>query len=151
MQAAAPAVKRSRCQIRGYRCACTGAAGARRDAAATRRRSSRHRLRCADRHDGSHPLRQREEMREIVSEIIQIKNVVISIADEELLEHICKDVLGCGRLDRDGAVLTSCRQERLHALPRQFIGAFIFDVAGVAAHPVPLNLVALPCGVEPLP
>jgi len=81
----------------------------------------------------------------------RIKNVVISIADEELLEHICKDVLGCGRLDRDGAVLTSCRQERLHALPRQFIGAFVFDVAGVAAHPVPLNLVALPCGVEPLP
>src|SRR5215471_13398000 len=51
----------------------------------------------------------------------------------------------------DATVLTPCLQERPHALPRQFIGAFVFDVAGVAAHPVPIHLVALPCGVEPLP
>ena len=37
----------------------------------------------------------REEIRDIVSEIIQIKNVVMSIAEqEELLEDICNDVLG---------------------------------------------------------
>ncbi|MCB1546462.1 MAG: CpaF family protein, partial [Hyphomicrobiaceae bacterium] len=36
----------------------------------------------------------REEIRDIVSEIIQIKNVVMSIAEqEELLEDICNDVL----------------------------------------------------------
>ena len=37
----------------------------------------------------------REEIRDIVSEIIQIKNVVMSISEqEELLEDICNDVLG---------------------------------------------------------
>jgi pilus assembly protein CpaF len=37
----------------------------------------------------------REEIRDIVSEITQIKNVVMSIAEqEELLEDICSDVLG---------------------------------------------------------
>src|SRR5512139_1183479 len=37
----------------------------------------------------------REEIRDIVSEIIQVKNVVMSIAEqEELLEDICNDVLG---------------------------------------------------------
>jgi pilus assembly protein CpaF len=42
----------------------------------------------------------REEIREIVSEIIQIKNVVMSIAEqEELLEDICNDVLGYGPLE----------------------------------------------------
>jgi pilus assembly protein CpaF len=42
----------------------------------------------------------REEIRDIVSEIISIKNVVISIAEqEELLEDICNDVLGYGPLE----------------------------------------------------
>ena len=48
----------------------------------------------------------REEIRDIVSEIIQIKNVVMSIAEQELLEDICNDVLGYGPLEpllaRDG-------------------------------------------------
>ena len=36
----------------------------------------------------------REEIRDIVAEIIQLKNVVMSIAEqEELLEDICNDVL----------------------------------------------------------
>ena len=39
----------------------------------------------------------REEIRDIVSEIVAIKNVVMSIAEqEELLEDICNDVLGYG-------------------------------------------------------
>src|ERR1700745_546697 len=39
----------------------------------------------------------REEIRDIVSEIIQIKNVVMSIAEqEELLEDICNDGVGYG-------------------------------------------------------
>ena len=42
----------------------------------------------------------REEIRDIVSEIIQIKNVVMSIAEQEaLLEDICNDVLGYGPLE----------------------------------------------------
>jgi pilus assembly protein CpaF len=42
----------------------------------------------------------REEIRDIVSEIIQIKNVVMSISEqEELLEDICNDVLGYGPLE----------------------------------------------------
>ncbi|WP_439542221.1 ATPase, T2SS/T4P/T4SS family [Hyphomicrobium sp.] len=42
----------------------------------------------------------REEIRDIVSEIIQVKNVVMSIAEqEELLEDICNDVLGYGPLE----------------------------------------------------
>ena len=42
----------------------------------------------------------REEIRDIVSEIIQIKNVIMSIAEqEELLEDICNDVLGYGPLE----------------------------------------------------
>src|SRR6478672_9294915 len=42
----------------------------------------------------------REEIREIVSEIVAIKNVVMSIAEqEELLEDICNDVLGYGPLE----------------------------------------------------
>ena len=42
----------------------------------------------------------REEIRDIVSEIIQIKNVVMSISEqEELLEGICNDVLGYGPLE----------------------------------------------------
>ena len=42
----------------------------------------------------------REEIRDIVSEIIQIKSVVMSIAEqEELLENICNDVLGYGPLE----------------------------------------------------
>ncbi len=42
----------------------------------------------------------REEIRDIVSEIIQIKNVVMSISEQEkLLEDICNDVLGYGPLE----------------------------------------------------
>src|SRR5947207_4377885 len=42
----------------------------------------------------------REEIRDIVSEIIQIKSVVMSLAEqEELLEDICNDVLGYGPLE----------------------------------------------------
>ncbi|MEM6665784.1 MAG: ATPase, T2SS/T4P/T4SS family, partial [Pseudomonadota bacterium] len=42
----------------------------------------------------------REEIRDIVSEIIAIKQVVMSIAEqEELLDDICNDVLGYGPLE----------------------------------------------------
>ena len=42
----------------------------------------------------------REEIRDIVTEIISIKNVVMSISEqEELLEDICNDVLGYGPLE----------------------------------------------------
>jgi pilus assembly protein CpaF len=46
------------------------------------------------------PVAAREEIRDIVNEIIAIKNVVMSIAEqEELLEDICNDVLGYGPLE----------------------------------------------------
>jgi pilus assembly protein CpaF len=46
------------------------------------------------------PEAAREEIRDIVSEIILLKNVVMSIAEqEELLEDICNDVLGYGPLE----------------------------------------------------
>ena len=42
----------------------------------------------------------REEIRDIVAEIISIKNVVMSIAEQEvLLDDICNDVLGYGPLE----------------------------------------------------
>ncbi len=42
----------------------------------------------------------REEIRDIVNEIISLKNLVMSIAEqEELLEDICNDVLGYGPLE----------------------------------------------------
>jgi pilus assembly protein CpaF len=42
----------------------------------------------------------REEIRDIVNEIISIKNVVMTIAEqEELLDDICNDVLGYGPLE----------------------------------------------------
>ncbi|MBL8571796.1 MAG: CpaF family protein [Phreatobacter sp.] len=42
----------------------------------------------------------REEIRDIVNEIITIKNIVMSIAEQEdLLEDICNDVLGYGPLE----------------------------------------------------
>jgi len=42
----------------------------------------------------------REEIRDVVNEIIGLKNVVMSIAEqEELLEDICNDVLGYGPLE----------------------------------------------------
>jgi pilus assembly protein CpaF len=42
----------------------------------------------------------REEIRDIVSEIISIKNVLMSIAEQELLlDDICNDVLGYGPLE----------------------------------------------------
>jgi len=46
------------------------------------------------------PIAAREEIRDIVIEIITIKNVVMSIAEqEELLDDICNDVLGYGPLE----------------------------------------------------
>src|SRR5579884_1484889 len=46
------------------------------------------------------PMAAREEIRDIVNEIISIKNLVMSIAEqEELLEDICNDVLGYGPLE----------------------------------------------------
>ncbi|MCV6546570.1 MAG: CpaF family protein [Cohaesibacter sp.] len=42
----------------------------------------------------------REEIRDIVSEIIALKNIVLSIAEQEdLLDDICNDVLGYGPLE----------------------------------------------------
>ena len=42
----------------------------------------------------------REEIRDIVNEIIAIKNIVMSIAEqEELLDDICNDILGYGPLE----------------------------------------------------
>src|SRR6266849_2429434 len=42
----------------------------------------------------------REEIRDIVNEIIAIKNIIMSIAEqEELLDDICNDVLGYGPLE----------------------------------------------------
>ena len=42
----------------------------------------------------------REEIRDIINEIISLKNVVLSIAEqEELLDDICNDVLGYGPLE----------------------------------------------------
>ena len=42
----------------------------------------------------------REEIRDIVTEIIALKNIVMSIAEqEELLDDICNDVLGYGPLE----------------------------------------------------
>jgi pilus assembly protein CpaF len=46
------------------------------------------------------PEAAREEIRDIVNEIIALKNLVMSIAEqEELLEDICNDVLGYGPLE----------------------------------------------------
>lgn len=46
------------------------------------------------------PESAREELRDIVTEIISLKSVVMSIAEqEELLEDICNDVLGFGPLE----------------------------------------------------
>ncbi len=42
----------------------------------------------------------REEIRDIVNDIITIKNIALSIAEqEELLDDICNDVLGYGPLE----------------------------------------------------
>ncbi len=79
----------------------------------------------------------REEIRDIVNEIISIKNVVMSIAEQEdLLQDICNDVLGYGPLEpllarddiadimvngADPHLHRSRRQDPAHqrALPRQ--------------------------------
>ena len=46
------------------------------------------------------PESAREEIRDIVNEIISIKSVVMSISEqEELLDDICNDVLGYGPLE----------------------------------------------------
>ena len=46
------------------------------------------------------PESAREEIRDIVHEIVTIKNLVLSIAEQEdLLEDICNDVLGYGPLE----------------------------------------------------
>ena len=46
------------------------------------------------------PISAREEIRDIVNEIIAIKNIVMSISEQEdLLDDICNDVLGYGPLE----------------------------------------------------
>ena len=46
------------------------------------------------------PATAREEIREIVNEIVSIKNIVMSLSDqEELLDDICNDILGFGPLE----------------------------------------------------
>src|SRR5436853_5242794 len=46
------------------------------------------------------PMSAREEIRDIVNEIISIKSIVMSISEqEELLDDICNDVLGYGPLE----------------------------------------------------
>ncbi len=46
------------------------------------------------------PENAREEIRDIVNEIVSIKNLVMSISEqEELLDDICNDVLGYGPLE----------------------------------------------------
>jgi pilus assembly protein CpaF len=46
------------------------------------------------------PATAREEIRDIVSEIIQIKNISLSLSDQEdLLDDICNDILGFGPLE----------------------------------------------------
>ena len=46
------------------------------------------------------PESAREEIRDIVHEIVAIKNLVLSIAEQEdLLDDICNDVLGFGPLE----------------------------------------------------
>ncbi len=65
------------------------------------------RLLRADRHDrpvasspSSRPRAAREEIRDIVNDIIAIKNLAMSISEQEdLLEDICNDVLGYGPLE----------------------------------------------------
>ncbi len=69
--------------------------------------TKRHDLRCADRGDRPCAIGQarrwnfaREEIRDIVNEIIAIKNIVMSISEQEdLLDDICNDVLGYGPLE----------------------------------------------------
>ena len=64
----------------------------------------------------------REEIRDIVNEIIAIKNVVMSIAEqEELLDDICNDVLGYGPLEPLLGARRHCRhhgQRLRHGLHR---------------------------------
>ena len=65
----------------------------------------------------------REEIRDIVNEILSIKNVVMSISEQEaLLQDICNDVLGygplepllphAGQLQRDKILVVHLRQIR---------------------------------------
>ena len=62
----------------------------------------------------------REEIRDIVNEIIAIKNIVMSIAEQEdLLDDICNDVLGYGPLEPLRATRSPASCERLwHGLYR---------------------------------
>ena len=69
-------------------------------------RDQGHDLRRADRGDRPGQLAKldadsaREEIRDIVNEIIAIKNIVMSISEQEdLLDDICNDVLGYGPLE----------------------------------------------------
>jgi pilus assembly protein CpaF len=57
----------------------------------------------------------REEIRDIVNDIITVKNVVLSISEqEELLEDICNDVLGYG-----GTAPVARRHRRYHGQRRR--------------------------------
>jgi hypothetical protein len=50
----------------------------------------------------------REEIRDVVTEIIALKNLAMSIADQEMiLEDICNDVMGFGPLDPFWPAMTS--------------------------------------------
>jgi pilus assembly protein CpaF len=71
------------------------------------------------------PEAARDEIRDIVNDIIALKNVVMSISEqEELLEDICNDVLGYGPLEPllardDIADIMVNGAETLHRRPRQ--------------------------------
>jgi pilus assembly protein CpaF len=72
----------------------------------------------------------REEIRDIVNEIIAIKNFAMSIAEqEELLEDICNDVLGYGPLEpllaRDDIadIMVNGADNDLHRSRRQGAGS----------------------------
>ncbi|TPW00395.1 MAG: hypothetical protein USCAAHI_00149 [Beijerinckiaceae bacterium] len=66
----------------------------------------------------------REEIHDIVHEIVAIKNVAISIGEQEdLIDDICNDVLGYGPLEpllgRDESILTT---GRFHVCSRRVRG-----------------------------
>src|SRR5687768_16373881 len=68
----------------------------------------------------------REEIRDIVNEIIAIKNIVMSIADqEELLDDICNDVLGYGPLE------PLLSRDDIADMMVNGAGTFFIEVAGI--------------------
>jgi hypothetical protein len=54
------------------------------------------------------PETAREEIRDVVTEIIALKNLAMSIADQEMiLDDICNDVMGLARWNRFWPAMTS--------------------------------------------